>query len=73
MSSVNKDPGVLLDNRLTMSQQCAPVAKKASGILGCIKKKCSQKVKGGYPPSLLCPGEATFRILYPYQGSLVQK
>ncbi|PKU41710.1 rna-directed dna polymerase from mobile element jockey-like [Limosa lapponica baueri] len=40
-SSEEEDLGVLVDNRVTMSQQCVLVAKKANGILGCIRKSIS--------------------------------
>ncbi|GAB0203498.1 mitochondrial enolase superfamily member 1 [Grus japonensis] len=44
-SSVEKDLGVLPDKQLSMSQQCAPVAKKANGILGCIQKSTASRSK----------------------------
>jgi len=42
-SSAERDPGVLVDDRLTMSQQRALAAKKARGLLGCIKKSVASR------------------------------
>ncbi|PKU49571.1 hypothetical protein llap_124 [Limosa lapponica baueri] len=42
-SSVERDLGVLMDNKLTMRQQCALVSKKANGLLGCIKKSVDSR------------------------------
>ena len=62
-----KDLGILVDNRMVMRQQYAFVAKKTNGTLGCLKKKKKhdQQVVGSGSTPLLCPDEATFRLLYP--------
>jgi len=43
MSSVEKDLGVLEDDRLVVSQQFVLMSRKANGILGCIKKSMASR------------------------------
>ncbi|KFP90454.1 hypothetical protein N311_01475, partial [Apaloderma vittatum] len=42
-SPMEKDLGVLVDSELSLGQQWALVAKRANGILGCIKKSVSSR------------------------------
>jgi len=43
--SVERDLRLLEEDKLSMSQECARVAKKANGILGCIKKSVASRSK----------------------------
>ena len=71
-SSVKKNLGVLVENRLAVSQHCALVAKEADGVLRCVRRG-EWEVRRGSAPAPLCPGEAASGRRRPVVGSSVLK
>ncbi|KAF4804285.1 hypothetical protein TURU_008914 [Turdus rufiventris] len=61
-SSEEKELGVLVDNKLSLNQQCVLGTKQANGILGALGK-ASPADQGGDPAPFLGPGEAVFGVL----------
>ena len=70
---LQKDLGVLVDEKLNMSHECVLLAQKANDILGTIRRGVMSRAREVIVPSLFCLCEAPSGVLCPSLGPPTQE